>query len=332
MTREERERARRFRAERRRQVEAGVKIQVDAFEEIRRQLREAERRIRAALAGTPSNYQSWRLEAVRAEIRRAMAIWENDAGTILTRGFDASWTAGGDLVTEPLRAGGIDLTGRLPTLDPRVLDALKAAQTDKIRDISTAATNRVNTELTQAVLGIQTPFEAAGKVAGILGRPEEDARRIIRTEIGAVYSEAGQQRMQQAVALGVTGLQKMWRRSGKLHPRLTHDLADGQIVDVDKSYIVGGVEIPKPRDPGIPVGERMNCGCASLPHMKHWRVSTPGPKPYTAEEVKRSPAAQQVEQLRSETPVIDRALSAERSEALRKGLAETQWGKARADG
>lgn len=302
MSPEERERRRRFLAERRRQVQAGVRIQRDTFEEIRNQLRIAERRIRAALAGTPSEYQSWRLDGVRAEIRRAMASWETDTWTILSLGLDKSWQAGSDLVTEPLRAGGIDLTGRLQALDIRVLDALKALQTDRIRDISTTATNQVNTELTQAALGVQTPFEAASKVSSILQAPEKRARMIVRTELGTVYSEAGQQRMEQAVAIGVGGLQKIWRRSGKLHPRLTHDLADGQIVDVDKPFMVGGIPIPKPRDPSIPPKERINCGCASLPHMAHWRLSTPGVRGYSASELATSQTARQVEEIRAAPP------------------------------
>ncbi|WP_322994045.1 ADP-ribosyltransferase [Castellaniella sp.] len=186
----------------------------------------------------------------------------------------------------------------MPALDPRLLVALKSFQTDRIRDISTTTVNRINMEIGQVALGVQDVFAAARKVEDLIDAPRSRALSIVRTELGTAYSEAGQQRMEQAVQLGVKGLQKQWRRSGKIHPRVTHDLADGQIVDVDKPFLVGGIEIPKPRDPSIPIGERVNCGCQSLPYMRHWRVSTPGPKPYTAEELARSPSARQADEAR----------------------------------
>ncbi|MGH6755107.1 MAG: phage minor head protein, partial [Bradyrhizobium sp.] len=276
-----------------------AQIQARTFAQVQAYLREAEARIKLALASAPTDFASWRLTLLQAEIRRTMATFESGALASILRGLDLSWQAGSDLVTAPLAVAGVDITARLGALDPRLLVALRSFQTDRIRDISTTAVNRVNTELGQAALGVQTPFEAASKVAEILKAPEDRARMIVRTELGTAYSEAGQQRMEQAVAVGVSGLQKQWRRSGKLHPRLTHELADGQIVDVDKPFLVGGVEIMKPRDPALHPKERINCGCASLPWMKHWRVKTPGAQPYTAEELARSRSARQAEEVRA---------------------------------
>lgn len=295
---DDREKDRRFRAERRAQLRRSVLIQTDTFEEIKRWLDEARTRIMATLAGTPSEFEGWRLGQLQGEVRRSMELFERGAGTALTHGLDLSWSAGGELVTEPLRVAGVDLSGVMPALDPRLLVALKSFQTDRIRDISTTTVNRINMEIGQVALGVQDVFAAARKVEDLIDAPRARALSIVRTELGTAYSEAGQQRMEQAVKVGVKGLQKQWRRSGKIHPRVTHDLADGQIVDVDKPFLVGGIEIPKPRDPSIPIGERMNCGCQSLPYMQHWRVSTPGPKPYTVEELARSPSARQADEAR----------------------------------
>lgn len=299
---DDREKEKQFRAERRAQLRRSVLIQTDTFEEIKRWLEEARTRIMATLAGTPSEFETWRLGQLQGEVRRSMELFERGAGTALTHGLDLSWSAGGELVTEPLRVAGVDLSAVMPALDPRLLVALKSFQTDRIRDISTTTVNRINIEIGQVALGVQDVFAAARKVEDLMDAPRARALSIVRTELGTAYSEAGQQRMEHAVMLGVKGLQKQWRRSGKIHPRVTHDLADGQIVDVDKPFLVGGIEIPKPRDPSIPIGERMNCGCQSLPYMKHWRVSTPGPKPYTAEELARSPSARQADEARSPQP------------------------------
>lgn len=49
----------------------------------------------------------------------------------------------------------------------------------------------------------------------------------MRTELGRAFSAAAQERMEAASKI-VPGLKKQWRRSGKLHPRIHHDLADGR--------------------------------------------------------------------------------------------------------
>lgn len=296
------ERRRRFKAERRRQVEIATEIQAETYRELVRHLEEARDRIAAALAASPSSFESWRLKGLQEQVRAALALFERGATAVLTTGLDRSWAAGSDLVVAPLSAAGIEIRALLPALDPRLLDAIKAFQVDKIRDISTTVVARVTSELTQAAIGTQSPWEAATKIADELERPKPQALMIVRTELGTVYSEAGQQRMEQAVKAGVKGLQKLWRRSGKLHPRLTHELADGQIVDVDKPFIVGGIEIPKPRDPSIPAGERINCGCQSVPHMRHWKLSTPGVRAYTAEEIAASPTKAEADRIRREDP------------------------------
>ncbi|PWR17683.1 hypothetical protein [Zavarzinia aquatilis] len=299
MTDEERER--RFRAERREQIKRAAQIQAETFALIKAQLEEARTRISVALASSPREFQTWRLTQLQAEVRRALGEVEARAGVAVAQGLDRSWQAGAELVTKPLAAAGIDIEPRLVALDPRLLDQLKTFQTDRIRDISSAAVSKINTEIAQAAIGTQTPFEAASKVAAHLGGAEDRARTIVRLELGTAYSAAGHQRMAQAIKAGVKGLRKQWRRSGKLHPRLTHELADGQVTEVDQPFMVGGKPIMFPRDPAAPIGERINCGCGLLPFMAHWRLDQPGQKPYTDAERAASRAVRQSDQIRADT-------------------------------
>ena len=83
------------------------------------------------------------------------------------------------------------------------------------------------------------------------------------------FSVATQERQTQAAEI-LPGLKKQWRRSGKVHSRTAHDLADGQIVDVDKPFMVGGVPLMYPRDPKAPAKETINCGCVSDFHI--WSI------------------------------------------------------------
>ena len=66
---------------------------------------------------------------------------------------------------------------------------------------------------------------------------------------------------------------------------------DGQVVDADKPFKVpnpgGGITLVQcPHDPKAPPEQIIRCGCISLPWMKHWKVSTPGAKPFTELELK----------------------------------------------
>ena len=124
----------------------------------------------------------------------------------------------------------------LPEVDLRQLTALRSALTDRIKDVTATLAGRVNTELGLAAIGVQTTGEAAEKIADILKRGGRGrALTIVRTELGRAYSVAGQQRFDQAHEV-LPGLQKQWRRSGKIHSRASHDRADGQVRPVDQPF------------------------------------------------------------------------------------------------
>ena len=66
---------------------------------------------------------------------------------------------------------------------------------------------------------------------------------------------------------------------------------DGQVVDADKPFLVpnpgGGIDkMLCPHDPKAPPEQVINCGCIAIPHIKSWKVATPGAKPFTELELK----------------------------------------------
>lgn len=285
------ERRKRFLAERARRLRAGIAIQVDTLGEILRLLKSAATQIKASLAGVPSDFDAWRLPQLQGEVRRAIGSIEGQLSDSLTGGMDRSWEAGQALLDAPLAAAGIDIAPHLVALDTRVLMAMRSFSTDRIRDIGATAVNRVNAEIAFAAIGTQTPFQAAQKVDGIIGGGIDRAGSIVRTELGAAYSLATQARMEQAVPM-LPGLEKQWRRSGKLHPRLSHDAIDGQVQPVNKPFVLArGIHLMCPRDPKAPIGERINCGCSQLPYMRSWEMITPGRKPYSEQELRTSAVA-----------------------------------------
>ncbi|MBR0650370.1 hypothetical protein GXW78_11905 [Roseomonas terrae] len=270
----DKERRERFQREREARLKAGIRIQRDTSGEVRRLLLAAEKDIMAVLAGQPSDYRRWQLTELQRQIARILAMRDEPAAAMLGSGLSASWNAGVALIDAPLLAGGVDLSASLMALDVRNLAAMRSFTTDRIKDVTAKVANRINDQLANTMMGLQSPWEAAEKVSGLLR--DDGMRRantIVRTNLGQAYSAAAQARQEQAAEI-VPGMQKQWRRSGKLHSRYGHDFIDGQVRDVDKPFdLPNGVKLMYPRDPAGPIGEVINCGCVSLPFMSHWSKS-----------------------------------------------------------
>ena len=247
-------------------------------------LRSAQRAIVDIMASQPSDYQRWSLPPLEREVRRALGEFGDQGGARISSAAARAWQLGEDLVDAPIEAAGVRVAGVLPRLDTRSLTAMRSFMVSRIKDIGTEAANSITSELGLVVIGARSPSEAISAVTEILGEPSRArATSIVRTELGRAFSSAGQSRMESAVEK-LPGLKKQWRRSGKIHSRLHHDLADGQVVDVDQPFVLKpfgkpAVYLMFPRDPGAPAGETINCGCESIPYMDSWDVSSPGRKP-----------------------------------------------------
>ena len=273
MTDDERERA--FKAALRKLTRGNTDLQRNTRDEIVRQLKAALAKIEATLGAAPTDYQLWSLPRLMAEIRQVLNEFGDSAAAQISTAAGRAWQLGADTVDTPFAAAGVGIRAVLPAISTRQLLAMRAFATDRIKDIAVQAMNKINTELGLVVIGAQAPGNAVGAVRNILGEPSRArATTIVRTSLGQVFSVAGFNRMQDAAAR-VPGLQKQWRRSGKVHPRLHHFIADGQIRDVDKPFELrplgqSPVHLMYPLDPKAPAGEVINCGCVSLPYMAGW--------------------------------------------------------------
>jgi len=285
MTERDDDRAKRFARERQNVLRDGVAIQRDTANRLQELLAETERRIAELLKEAPSDFRHWQLTELQRQVRAELAKFEPEAVAALNAGAARSHEAGQALVDRPLAAAGIDISGSLVQLDTRKLAATRMFLVDRIKDIAEEAAARITSDLAMAVTGAISPEDAAKGVAAALQEGGmKRARTIVRTELGRVFSEASQERQEQARAV-VPGLKKQWRRSGKIHSRYEHDAIDGQIRDVDKPFdLPNGVKLMYPRDPSGPIGEVINCGCSSIPYMDSWVVIRPGRQPVTDEE------------------------------------------------
>lgn len=263
-------------------------------------LAEAKARIIEQLAGQPSDFALWRLPQLLAQIEAILEGATATGAAQVDAGLRDAWQQGEDFVDKPLAAGGLNIEAQLPLLDTTVLGNLRSFTTGRIKDIGREALSKVNTSLGLVTIGAKTPFQAIKDIQATLG--DEATRRattIVRTELGRAFALSNQQRLVQA-AVKVPGLQKQWRRSGKIHSRWNHDAIDGQVVDVTKPFVLpsysGPVKMMHPHDPTAPIEEVINCGCMAIPYMKSWRVMTPGAEPFTQLELQGDPRKAQLGQ------------------------------------
>lgn len=280
----DRERSAKFSKEVKRQRSRKKELVKEAEREVDEILKTALERVRETLAGSPTEWDVFYLGQVEKNIKAVMT----DVGDALSRNMAThigqAWQAGEDLIDMPFAAAGVQITALLPELDTRQLSAIRSFMTGRLKDVATEAVVKINGELGLVIVGAQDPYQATKKIASHIGKGgKARAKTIVRTEVGRAYSISTQQRQDQAKEV-FPGLKKQWRRSGKTHSRRSHDIADGQIADVDKPFIIGGVEMKHPRDPSAPASETINCGCDSLPVMEHWEVKQPNRQAFAVEE------------------------------------------------
>jgi len=283
------ERNKKFRKERTRVLRSKTALQRDTLKEIDKQLKAAQAQVKTILAAAPTEYEAFYLAQLQKAITQAMTDLGNQAGATLSNSAGQAWQLGLDLIEKPIEAGGLRISAVLPAVDTRQLVAMRHFMTDRMKDVGLQLANKINTELGLVAIGAETTGEATTVIASYLqtgGRSR--AIGIIRTELGTAFSSATQQRQLQAKAF-VPGLKKQWRRSGKTLSRVHHDLADGQKREVDEPFELhtkkGIVKMMYPRDPAVPIGERMHCGCESIPYMESWEMTNPGKMPFTPQEL-----------------------------------------------
>jgi hypothetical protein len=260
-----------FEAEKRRQLNRIVRQYESTAKDIGRLLDNAALKASAALAELPSDYQAWRLPHLRQELTRLKRELGQALAQSAGAGTGAAFAMGKDMLDAPLAAGGVRIAAILPELDLAPLLASRNFQTERMRDISSAAVRAANNEIGLVMVGIQSPGEAVSKVAKHISSRRGRALTVVRTEMGRAFSTATQERFAQASTI-LPGLKKEWRKSGKVHSRSAHDAADGQTVDVDKAFFVGGELLMFPRDPSGSPKNTINCACSSLPLMENWEV------------------------------------------------------------
>jgi hypothetical protein len=259
------------------------------------QLRTARDRILGVLSSQPADWQVWQLSRLLQQIDAVLEGATDLAATAVDAGLRSAWQLGEAFIDKPLAAGGINVELQLPVLNTDMLLGLRQFAALRLKDVGVEAARKIANELSLVALGANTPYDAIKRVQQVLGAESPHrAATIVRTEVARAFAMSSHQRLLQASKLVPGGLQKMWRRSGKVHSRWNHDAIDGQTVDVEQPFLMptlndGTIEMMYPHDPTAPPGEVINCGCLAITAApKAWNVVTPGAKPFTQLELQQN--------------------------------------------
>ncbi|MBI5075624.1 MAG: hypothetical protein HZB62_10735 [Nitrospirae bacterium] len=246
-----------------REKEAGISSGIDAILAL---LREMQAQVIGDLGKAAlGSWDSYQLKKMLNSLESQISSFDSQAKAEMNGLLNTSVNNGVMMVDGPLAMSGISMGGF--GLGTSVLDTLKDFAFHKLEGLSSDLWQKLKGELTLGILGGKTPQEVAAAIGKTLGEDRgiftsvaARAEAITKTEMGRVFSQATQLRMDQAGAQ-VEGFGKQWKHAGNpKEARPSHEAVHNQHVAYDKPFIVGGSAMMFPRDPAAPIAEVINCG------------------------------------------------------------------------
>ena len=268
------------------------KLLDDTHDDIVVLLRRAQGEIALTLASAPSDYQQWRLNALNLEVDRLLGIFGDQAGDVLSNAAGEAWAGGLAAIDKPFSAAGIEMV--LPVIDSTQLQAMRTFMVDRIKDVGVQAAQKIKSEIGQALIGIQDIAQTIQKVGSIMGESSVSrVTTIVGDNLSRAWATASFDRAMQSDAVGVE-MEKIWRRSGKIHSRLAHDLTDGVRKPINEPFVINGHKIMYPKDPKAPIEESINCGCVCLYRPVGMSATLADKRPFSARELELNPNKAQI--------------------------------------
>ena len=239
---------------------------------------------------------------LQARIERAMSELSTELRRDLGRYQDQKWGDGSKLTDELLAKYGGEAERLHIPLDRRGLAVLKDFSADLIVQVPTETIADVSTRLRLGMLAGKSSHETIREIGralvdeegnpapGVWGDVLTRAEVVYRTEANRVYSVATEARMRQHDEKR-PGLRKLWMHSGRPAGRASHiqageDYAPGGDpgpIPVDELFTLhvgsdessgslpaGEYKCSYPRDPRLPAGLSVGCGCATAPWREAW--------------------------------------------------------------
>ena len=153
---------------------------------------------------------------------------------------------------------GIDWSLSIPEI-ARYLDQRPVQYADQV--VATLAPDIRAQLADQVAQGASSAEMATALTSYIEAIAPAKAAVIARTEVIAAANLAA------TVAYAESGVvdQQEWLSARNERVRVTHAVADGEVVDLGAPFTVGGAQLDYPGDPDGPAEETVNCRCTTLP-------------------------------------------------------------------
>ncbi|WP_323192407.1 phage minor head protein [Halostella sp. PRR32] len=196
---------------------------------------------------------------VRAFVEETVGNYTASFETVFREGLEDGAKAG-----RAVASRRFDLDVGFETVPQRTLDALE----DWSVQASDEVTSRFADDITSFVRTAHEEGLSVPDLADTLnddlfeGRLQDwEAERIAQTETVSSSNAGSHSAFREADS--VVG--EEWLATFDGRQRDTHGSADGQIVAVDGTFLVGGFEADHPGDQSLPAAERINCRCTVIP-------------------------------------------------------------------
>lgn len=136
-----------------------------------------------------------------------------------------------------------DQVNRLTLVNDTTYDAIKATLAEGVGE---------GESITKLAKRIEAVFSEASRVR---------SEMIARTEVLGASNAAA---VQAAKGAGIEGLRKTWLSTSDKRTRDDHRDANGQTVDLDEKFTVGGSAMDHPGDPAAPAEQTIRCRCTTV--------------------------------------------------------------------
>jgi HK97 family phage portal protein len=145
--------------------------------------------------------------------------------------------------------------------NPRVTEFMSEKEI-KISQINNTTSEKLRNELVEGLQEGEGIPDLSKRIESVYDEATGYRSELIsRTEIS---SSANRGALEGYIQSGVTN-QKQWLAALDERTRLDHRQANGQTVDTDKDFTVGGYSMNAPGDPSAPANQVCNCRCNLLP-------------------------------------------------------------------
>ncbi len=149
--------------------------------------------------------------------------------------------------------------------NPRVAEFLNSKKITFSENVNDTTVKKLRSELVEGVRAGEGIPELSKRVEDVYSDAKGYRSELIsRTEVNTVANRGS---LEGYKISGVTE-QKQWLAALDERTRSDHRQANGQTVDIDKDFTVGGYSMNAPGDPSAPANQVCNCRCNLLPIVK----------------------------------------------------------------